>query len=168
MITIMGGSLYSGNIIPKAEFNIYHDPDAAKLVFNSGVKVIMSGLEVCYSGGVPHQALEVFKNKGRASVLVDELLEFFTQYSRTRNIPWSPIFDMTPIIHLLKPEIFESVHYHVDIETEGELCRGMTVADLREPLDPQTFNTEVLLSVNNEAFVKYFIASIMRLDQMRV
>jgi len=166
MITIMGGSLYSGNIIPKAEFNIYHDPEAAKIVFESGVPIIMSGLEVCYSGGIPHRAMEVFKHKGKASKLVSELLEYFTQYSKQRNIEWSPIFDMTPIIHLLKPEIFKSEFFHVEIETEGSLCRGMTVADIRNEYDKKDLNTEVLMSVNNEEFVTYFINSILALDDM--
>ena len=165
-ITIMGGSLYTGNIIPKAEFNIYHDPEAAKIVFESGVPIIMSGLEVCYSGGIPHSAMEVFKHKGKASKLVYELLEYFTRYSKQRHIDWSPIFDMTPIIHLLKPEIFKSESFHVEIETEGRLCRGMTVADTRTEYDKKDLNTEVLMSVDNDEFVKYFINSILALDDM--
>ncbi len=165
VISIMGGSLYSGNILPKAEFNIYHDPEAAKIVFNSGVKIIMSGLEVCYSGGVDHNLLEVFKDKGKASKLVYDLMGFYTRFSKERNIPYSPIFDMTPIIHLLRPEWFSSVSYHVDIETEGQLCRGMTVADMREPIDPNKINTEILISVDNKKFVNFFIESILSLDK---
>ena len=46
-ICMMGGSLDGGNILPRSEFNIYHDPEAAKIVFNSGVPITMSGLEVC-------------------------------------------------------------------------------------------------------------------------
>lgn len=165
MITIMGGSVYSGNILPKAEFNIYHDPDAAKIVFNSKVNIIMSGLEVCYSGQVSHDKLEVFKDKDGVSWLVYELMLFFSRYSKERNLTTSPIFDMTPIIHLLRPEWFKSEYYHVDIETEGELCRGMTVADFREPKDETKINTEVLLSVDNEKFVDFFIDSILKLDK---
>ncbi len=164
-IAIMGGSLDSGNILPRAEFNIYHDPEAAKIVFSSGIRIIMSGLEVCYSGSVTHDHLEIFNNDHKVSRLVYELMDFFSQYSKQRNINSSPIFDMTVIIHLLKPEIFKSKLYYIDVETEGALCRGMTVAERRESLPFGRLNTEVLLSVDNKEFVDYFIESIQSLDK---
>ena len=52
VVSIMGGSIYGGNILPKAEFNIYQDPEAAKMVFESGVNIIMAPIEACNEGGI--------------------------------------------------------------------------------------------------------------------
>lgn len=165
-IELMGGSLYSGNILPRAEFNIYHDPEAAKQVFASGVRVVMSGLEVCIAGSIVNSEYEPLKNGGRASRLAYDLLEFFSQYGRRHGIDTSPIFDMTPVIHAMHPELFTSNRYHIDIETEGRLCRGMTVADLSPYRDCSLDKTEVLTDVRRTEFISVFLDSMAKLDKM--
>lgn len=165
-LELMGGSLYSGNIIPRAEFNIYHDPEAARLVFESGIPIVMSGLEVCSAGSIINSEYEPLKNGGRASRLAFDLLEFFSQYGRRRGMDSSPIFDMTPVIHTLMPELFTSKHYHIDIETEGRLCRGMTVADFSPFRDRSLDVTEVLTGVKRSEFIEVLLSSLSRLDSL--
>ncbi|MDO4567035.1 MAG: nucleoside hydrolase [Oscillospiraceae bacterium] len=165
-IELMGGSLYSGNILPRAEFNIYHDPEAAKLVFASGEPIVMSGLEVCAAASVLHSEYPRLKKGGRASRLAFELLEFFSLYGKKRGSDRSPVFDLTCVIHALRPELFESEFYHIDIETAGELCRGMTVADLRAERDRALDTCEVLTGVDREGYVKVFFESMAALDDM--
>lgn len=164
-IHLMGGSLWSGNILPKAEFNIYHDPDAARIVFRSGANIVMSGLEVCFSGAMLFSEYEPYKNGGKASRLVWELLEFFSQYSRKRGKDRTPVFDMTTVIQLLSPELFLHERHAVDVETQGDLCRGMTVADLRLPISEGRLNCDVLTEVTDrEAFVGVLSESLAILD----
>ncbi len=165
-IEMMGGSLYAGNITEKAEFNIYHDPDAAKIVFESGIPIVMSGLEVCRKAAIPHDAMEQLKGKGKVSQLVYELLYFYCHYSRERGWDSSEIFDITPVFHILWPELFESKYYHIGIETESPAYRGMTAADFRGDRDRTKDRTEVLLDVNLEKYQERFFETIAKLEKM--
>ena len=164
-IAIMGGGITNGNILVKAEFNIYHDPDAAKIVFDSGVKVIMAGIEVCYSGSILLTETEKAKDGGKASRLFYDLMQFYQRYAIRNGWDRTAIFDCTPIIYLLHPEYFESEERAVYIETVGEYCRGMTVVDTRgyadEIINPKT----VLLSVDREKFVQVIFDSLRILDE---
>ncbi len=165
-IVLMGGSIYSGNILPKAEFNIYHDPEAAAEVFGSEVKVVMAGLEVCEAGSIWHTEAEILKYKGKVCQLVYDLYGFFSQYSRKRGREKTPIFDVVPVIYLLKPEMFKSVYCQILVETEGTYCRGMTVSDIREDRDKSKDRTLVLTDVNREHFIRYFLDSLNQLDKI--
>ena len=127
-ICMMGGSLNGGNILPRSEFNIYHDPEAAKIVFNSGVPITMSGLEVCAEAKTMLADFAPLQHGGRVSRLAYELMDFYCGYARQRNWDYTNVFDAVPIAQLLQPELFCGTEYRVDVETEGELCRGMTVS----------------------------------------
>lgn len=165
-IEMMGGSLYSGNIIEKAEFNIYHDPDAAAIVFDSGVPIVMSGLEVCRRAAILHEDMNRLEGQGKVSQLIYELLDFYCHYSRDRGWNSSEIFDMTPVFHILWPEMFRSEFFHVRVETEGTLCRGMTAADFRGDRDRRKDTTEVLLTVDREQYQKHFFEGIAKLERL--
>ncbi len=164
-IAIMGGGITNGNILVKAEFNIYHDPDAAKIVFDSGVKVIMAGIEVCYSGSILLSETEKAKDGGKASRLFYDLMQFYQRYAIRNGWDRTAIFDCTPIIYLLHPEYFESEERAVYIETVGEYCRGMTVVDTRGYADEIVNPKTVLLSVDREKFVQVIFDSLRILDE---
>lgn len=163
-ITLMGGGIYRGNILEKAEFNIYADPDAAKIVFEAGVPIIMSPLEVCDDCSILHTEIDALKGKGKVQDLAHDILQFFSLYGRKRGIDRSAIFDVAPMMHLLHPEFFTSEHYPVSIETRGKYTRGMTVVDQRKPMDKDKINTEVLLHCDREKFIQCFLESLERLD----
>jgi pyrimidine-specific ribonucleoside hydrolase len=163
-IAIMGGSVHSGNILPKAEFNIYHDPEAARIVFRSGIPVVMSGLEICSLAEVPFEKYEELAGEGKASDLTVGLLDFFSQYSRVRGWTGTTIFDLTAAMQLLHPEIFTSEKMVMDVETQGDLCRGMTVADFRSDIQAEK-NVEVLTGVDQDAYVAYFQEAIRILNR---
>ena len=165
-ITLMGGGINQGNILEKAEFNIYEDPHAAKLVFESKVPIIMSGIEVCNDCAICHDEIDAMKGQGHVSDLCHDILQFFSQYSRSRNVDWSPLFDVAPIMHLLHPEFFTSQRYAVTIEVEGRYTRGMTVVDQRQFRDLNAVNTEVLLNCDRDKFIQCFLEDIQKLDQI--
>ena len=127
-ICMMGGSLRGGNILPRSEFNVYHDPEAAKVVFGSGIPIVMSGLEVCAEAKTMLRAFEPLKSGGRVSRLVYELMNYYSGYARARGWDYTNVFDAVPVAQMLAPELFSGSKYRVEIETEGDLCRGMTVA----------------------------------------
>ncbi len=163
-VTIMGGGISRGNMLPMSEFNIYADPEAAKIVFNSGVKVIMSGIEVCDDCAMMLTEMDALKGKGKIHDLAYDLFEFYSQYSRKRNWDRSPVFDVVPIVHLLHPEYFKERWAVVDVETEGDLCRGMTVVDSR-PSIPTQPNTVLLTDGNRDGFVACLLESIEILER---
>ena len=164
-ITFMGGSRTKGNIIEKAEFNIYADPHAAKIVFESGVPLVMSGLEICGQCMTTHQTIEGLKNQGKLQHLAYEILDFFSGYNKRRGIAASPIFDLVPVMHLLHPELFESEMWKVMIETSGTYTRGMTVFD--ETHYHEDKNIEVLMNCKDvELYNTYFLEDLKKLEEM--
>lgn len=164
VITLMGGGITRGNILPMAEFNLYEDPHAAKIVFESGVPIIMSGIEVCDDCSILHSEIDALKGKGKVSNLVHDILQFFSKWGRSRGTDRSPLFDVAPIMHLLHPEFFTSRKYPVSIEVEGVATRGMSVVDQRA-FTSEKVNTEVLLSCDREQFIEVFLQDISSFDQ---
>ena len=164
-IALMGGSLYSGNITSQAEFNIYVDPQAAKVVFASGIEITMSGLEVCHRAMILHSEIDRFNTKGKAARLMYELLEFYSRYAKHLGQPGSPLFDLCPVVELLVPDLFTSVELFVDVETQGELTRGKTVGDVRSWADKRKINAKVLIDVDRQAFIDVFVENVRILDR---
>jgi pyrimidine-specific ribonucleoside hydrolase len=160
-IAMMGGSLDGGNILPRSEFNIYHDPEAAKIVFHSGIPITMSGLEVCAEAKTMLSDFVPLQYGGRVSRLAYELMDFYCGYARERNWDHTNVFDAVPIAQLLQPELFSGAEYRVDIETEGNLCRGMTVA-IRGEFTPPKSSVFVLEHADGSRF------SALMLDALRI
>ena len=164
-ITFMGGSRTKGNIIEKAEFNIYEDPHAAKIVFEAGIPLVMSGLEICGECMTPHAMFDALENQGKLQHLAFEILNFFRQYNKKRGIPFSPIFDLVPVMHILHPELFETEMCNVKIEVAGQYTRGMTVFDEVNPTE--NANVLVLSHCNDvELYNKYFFSDLKKLEEM--
>ena len=163
-ICMMGGSLQGGNILPRSEFNIYHDPEAAKIVFHSGVDITMSGLEVCAEAKTYLKDFAPLQHGGRVSRLAYELMDFYSEYARARNWDHTNVFDAVPIAELIQPELFTGQEYRVDIETEGDLCRGMTVAIQGEFKAPKSRVT-VLEHADGPRFSALMLDALRILDQ---
>lgn len=161
-ISIMGGGLEHGNKTALAEFNIYVDPEAAKIVFNSEIPIIMSGLDVTEKAEITVEEIAALKNKGNVSHLAYELLHFYNESGRQFGFVDSPIHDLCAIVYLLDPEIFTGTSYKVDVVTEGG-ARGLTFADKR--LRPEgKKNTFVLEQVNRDKFVSELRDALTWLD----
>lgn len=163
-ISLMGGGLAYGNVTRTAEFNIYVDPEAARIVFESGIPIVMSGLDVTDKAAIFEEEIEELKTRGQVSVMVGELLDFYSIYGKKMGFVGNALHDPCAIAWLLHPELFQSEHLYVTVETEGKLTRGMTVADRRKKPD-EPANTEVLLGVDREAFIKLLFDSLDRLDR---
>ena len=130
-IVLMGGAIELGNITPSAEFNIYVDPHAAKVVFDFGLPITMFGLDVTHKVLTFDHRLDAVRAIGTdAAKAAYGMLEFYNRYDRQRyNEAGGPLHDPCVIAYLLKPELFDGRECPVDIDIGSELTIGRTVVD---------------------------------------
>ncbi len=154
-IVIMGGAMGLGNWTPAAEFNIYVDPEAAEIVFQSGIPVVMAGLDVTHRAQIMADDIERFRAiNNPVARTVAELLDFFMEYHKTEKwgFQGAPLHDPCTIAWLLKPEIFTTARRWVGVETQGKYTQGMTVVDYYM-LSGNEPNTDIMLDIDRQAFV---------------
>lgn len=131
-IVLMGGAYFAvGNITPTAEFNIYVDPEAADIVFKSGVDVVVMPLDVTHKALVTRDRVAAFEGLGtHVGQVVASWTHFFERFDIAKyGSAGAPLHDPTVIAYLLRPDLFSGRHVNVEIETESPLTLGMTVAD---------------------------------------
>jgi purine nucleosidase len=159
-IVIMGGGFF-GNKTPAAEFNIYVDAEAAKVVFESGVPITMMGLDLTHQAMATQQIQQrISAVNNRISAFIIELLAFFSDtYREVFGFEGAPIHDACCVAYCIDSSAFSCKKLHVDIETKGEFSYGMTVIDLygvtgKEP------NVNVALTLDQEKFWTMLIETV--------
>ena len=131
-IVLMGGAYFEvGNITPAAEFNIHVDPEAADIVFRSGVPITVLPLDVTHKALVTPERNAAFRALGsRVGRAVADMTDFFERFDLEKyGSDGAPLHDPCVIAYLLAPHLFSGRHVNVEIETRSELTLGMTVAD---------------------------------------
>ncbi len=131
-IVLMGGAYFEvGNITPAAEFNIYVDPEAAEIVFKSGVKLTVMPLDVTHKALVTKARNDAFRALGTpVGQAVAAMTDFFERFDKAKyGSDGAPLHDPCVTAWLIRPELFSGRHINVEIETASPLTRGMTVAD---------------------------------------
>ncbi|WP_323895316.1 pyrimidine-specific ribonucleoside hydrolase RihA [Aeromonas veronii] len=165
-IVLMGGAAGAGNWTPAAEFNIYVDPEAADMVFKSGIPITMCGLDVTHEAQVMDEDIErVRAITNPVAQCVAGLLDFFMIYHRDPKwgFAGAPLHDPCTIAWLLAPELFHGVECRVDIETSGEHTVGMTVVD-RYGLTGKPANALVLLGLDRPGFIDLLVTRLRAFD----
>ena len=129
-IVLMGGAIGLGNVTPAAEFNIYVDPHAAKVVFAGGIPITMLGLDVTHQALVNAKRLEAIRALGTpVGLAAAGLVDFFNRFDSERYaVDGAPLHDPCVIARLIDPDIFAGKPCHVAIETEGS-SKGRTNVD---------------------------------------
>ena len=167
LISLMGGSIYAGNVTPYAEFNIYVDPEAAKIVFDSGIPIVMSGLEVTHKAAITEEEIEFLKQTdGKVTKMCGELLYSYTRYHHSEGYTSYPLHDVCSVMYLLHPDIFEYKDLQVEIDTSNGIHRGRTAADNRQWAKYERPNTRVLIDVNREKFIDILFKAFAKLNEM--
>lgn len=156
-IYLMGGGIEFGNWTPAAEFNILVDPEAADVVFQSGVPITMAGLDVTEKALVFPEDFERIRAVGNpVAKVVAEWLDFFYGFHRSIGYPGAPVHDAVAVAALVRPEILTIEDMYVAIETTGDYCRGATVGD-RLGVLKQPANAHVIMGIDREAFIDLLV-----------
>jgi inosine-uridine nucleoside N-ribohydrolase len=165
-IVLMGGAVFDSNITPAAEFNIYVDPEAAKIVFESGLPLTMVGLNVTNKALFSFEDIErLEKLNGRVSKVVASLLRFFARANyEIFGFKGAPLHDALAVSYLIDETVLSTKFLHVDIETRGDFTRGQTVVDVYG-VTKKVLNAEVALGLDVDKFKDFIFRAIKILDK---
>jgi pyrimidine-specific ribonucleoside hydrolase len=173
-IVLMGGSITGGNITPAAEFNIYNDPEAADMVFHSGVPIVMVGLDVTEKTVLKPKDMEgISKNASQANKLVWGLTDY---HLTERGAAGLTMHDPLAVGVAIDPSFVHTESLHVGVETHGEKTRGETIAarkgfmlEFKEGHGVRTVvgrtelkpNTKVCVEVDADRFIRFFVQRVL-------
>lgn len=164
-LVMMGGGFFEGgNITPAAEFNIFVDPEAAGIVFRSGVPIVMMPLDVTHKVLTHKSRVQRIRDIGsRAAIALAEMLEFFERFDVEKyGSDGGPLHDPTVIAYLLKPELFSGRDCNVEIEIASPLTVGMTVVDWWQ-VTGRKHNAKVMRSIDADGFFDLLTERLARL-----
>ena len=164
-IVLMGGAYFEvGNITPAAEFNIYVDPEAAEIVFKSGIPLVVMPLDVTHKALTSRAWVEEMRTLATpVTRAVASWTDFFERFDTAKyGSEGAPLHDPCVIAYLIDPTLFHGRHINVEIETGSALTLGMTVADWwrvtqREP------NAMFMGSVDRDGFYRLLSERLGRL-----
>jgi purine nucleosidase/pyrimidine-specific ribonucleoside hydrolase len=164
-IVFMGGSTQRGNITPYTEFNMTVDPEAASVVFTSGVNITMVGLNVTRRAGVTPDVMDrlIAIDTALATTCVELLTFYATAYRNRHGVDWPPVHDPVAVARVIDPSIVACVDASVVVETRGEHTAGATVVDFDHRIG-RPDNAQVAIELNQQGFWDLLIGAIRSYD----
>ncbi|MCD6356203.1 MAG: nucleoside hydrolase [Anaerolineaceae bacterium] len=170
MLTMMAGGMNVSNVTPVAEFNIYADPEAARVVFESDIPITMIPLDpLCNGGYLTPDNINQIKAANQhpwcnmAAQIFDRTIKFDWALGRNRINGVGTISppDLLAVAVAIKPEIAEIQKNYVTVETRGEFTRGMTVLDrriyYRIQNKPNASKVRIVISVDQDKYAKLLL-----------
>ena len=134
-IVLMGGAFGLGNASPAAEFNILADPEAAHIVFSSGVPIVMMGLDLTNQALADLSIIERMEAIGnKAGKLFGDIMRFTRKTQLINGLTAGPVHDVTAVVYLFAPEVFKVTPAYVQIDISHGPCYGRTVCDFVDRL----------------------------------
>mgnify|MGYP002152445428 CR=1 FL=1 len=160
-IVLMGGSTERGNDTPYAEFNIRVDPEAADIVFRSGLPVTMCGLNITHQALATPAGVDRIRALGTpmGDLCVELLTYFSASYLRTWGFTSPPLHDPVAVARVIDSSLVECVEAPVAIETHGRFTSGATCVDLHH-LTGEPDNAHVAMTLDVERFWDLMIGAI--------
>ena len=141
-----------GNTTPAAEFNIYVDPEAAREVFESGLPITMSGLDITHQAGAGPLERMRLRATGRVGGVVAGFLDYFAAtYESVFGFDAPPLHDPVAVAAVLELGLLKTRPMRVDIECESDLTRGETVCDFYG-VTGRAPNAEVGVDLDHQGF----------------
>lgn len=147
-LVMMGGSAGRGNFTPNAEFNIAIDPEAAARVFESGLDIVMCGLDVTNQAMLAPEYLQQLPKVNQTGKMLHALFSHYRSGSMATGLR---MHDLCAIAWLVKPELFQMKPCFVAVETQGEYTSGTTVVDIEGRFERQP-NAQVALGLDVAGF----------------
>lgn len=169
-VVVMGGAFgeLRGNKSPAAEANFLGDPVAAQKVLTSNFpSIVLAGLDITHQTdvGVLREACST-QGSVISSFVWDVCSNYINVY-RYFGESGAPAHDVVPVMYLLRPAIFRGVDVHVQVETAGEITRGMSIADWKQQWGRRP-NCKVLTAlVDKEGFTQTFVDAMGKLPYDR-
>lgn len=157
-VYIMGGCLVGGNTTPATEFNAYVDPEALQVLFRSGLDVTMIGLDVTLRTAVPLWVKEaVSRVETPEAQLATKIIDFCLRRNKEWGYDEANLHDVVAFCSIVNPSILTLKKYYVDVETEGTITRGMTVADFRNVCPDKEKNIWCAEDIDLGRFWSWFV-----------
>ena len=152
-IVIMGGSASYGNASPAAEANIFCDAEAASTVFQSGVPIVMCGLDMTLKAVMTPAELDRMGQLNPTAKFLRDAAQHGLAYSQAHGVDGMALHDPTAILYPLYPELFSGEEAGVAVETKGTITYGKTVTDLFSDKQFPFKNALVMLDVDREKLI---------------
>jgi non-specific riboncleoside hydrolase len=159
-IVLMGGSLGYGNMTSAAEFNVYTDPHAAKIVFESGLPIVMISLDVTMKALLTYENIGLLATLNQSGKMLHSLISAYGDAEKEGK----PMHDVNTLFYLAYPEAFTLTEYWVDVVTEGHAA-GETVADVRRVSHNGATNVSVAVDIDAAAFNTWFMSEIEKIGK---
>ncbi|QGF39724.1 ribonucleoside hydrolase RihC [Limosilactobacillus gastricus] len=159
-IVAMGGSISGGNMTSVAEFNVFTDPDAASIMYQSGIPIVTVGLDVTLKALLTPATQAKLLSLGETGKMLHGLI---THYNDGDNEQGHPMHDVNTIFYLLHPEVFTTKDLWIDIQTSGPAI-GAMVADVRGAYHNGQTNAKVCVDIDAEQFNQWFIEQVEKIE----
>lgn len=162
-VVLMGGSYTRGNRTPAAEFNIWADPEAARIVFEQDWTVTMVGLDVTHQATATPEVLDRIREVGSpAGRLVVDMLDFYgSAYRSAQRLGHPPVHDPVTVAYLIDPDVMQTRPASVAVETAGTHTAGMTVTDF-DGITGAPLRARVGVSLDHGRFWDLVVAALAR------
>ena len=153
-ICLMGGGALDYNQSFAAEFNIFVDPEAAAIVFKSGIPIIMCGLDVTHKAYITREEIDkLVDNDSELAKVTKQMMDFYYNSYVTRyTIPGAALHDSVAAAYLIDPEMFEGFEAYVEIDLDGKFTRGATLVDGANMLGKKA-NAFVVTDLDRDALI---------------
>jgi len=161
-VVVMGGAVtVPGNVTSQAEFNVYADPEAAKIVFNSGLPITLVGLDVTMKTLLTPSHLKEIENAGTplAEFIVRVARHYMGFYKRVRGVDGCAMHDPLAVGVTVDRSLVKTRKMALDVETHGELCLGRTV---QRPSTGRESRIDMCLEVDSKRFLEMFVRALSR------
>jgi inosine-uridine nucleoside N-ribohydrolase len=167
-ICLMGGSVGEGNTTVSAEFNVYADPEAAAIVFESGLPITMMGLDVTHQAVLYTPALDRLRGVGNAAgAIAAELVDYaLAREGQWYGTPRMSVHDAVAVAHLAIADLVEVAEYDVQVDTGHGPARGRTVCDglpVRRQRKGREPNAQVGIRIDRDRFEDVLVDAFSRL-----
>ena len=154
LLSIMGGSAGLGNVTPAAEFNVFHDPEAAHIVFNSGVKIKLNSLDVTNPTILSDKLMERFEKIGTKSskLFVECNKNYGKNMKKFFGIEYGSMHDSVAVVTLIDESIVKYKKAKVEVDLSHGPSYGRTNCNFRDLNAQKESNIEVSTEIDLEKF----------------